>query len=124
MQPTTERPFCLADYEPFLRSLNDSGVDGVLIGGLAVGGWAESLLDPAERVLFDLPIYSKDIDLRGQKAACMFLAKDMELAGADAQRLLMLIESCLAGENPLRIPLEPAALDPLVAALRGHLRAI
>ncbi len=82
MQPTAERPFCLADFRPFLKSLTESEDDSVLVGGLAVSAWAELFLDGSERLLFDLPIFSKDIDLRGQKATCMALTRIMQLDGA------------------------------------------
>lgn len=88
MIATAERPFCLADFEPFLRTLTDSGIEGILIGGLAVAAWADSLLDDTQRPAFDLPIFSKDIDLRGGRATCIFLAKDLELAGAEVKGMV------------------------------------
>ena len=82
MQPTAECPFCLDDYRPFLVSLTESEDDSVLIGGLAVSAWAELFLDGAQRLQFDLPIFSKDIDLRGKKMTCTVLTKLMQLEGA------------------------------------------
>ena len=82
MQPSAERPFCLEDYLPFLKSLADSEDESVLVGGLAVSAWAELFLDEKERHHFDLPIFSKDIDLRGRKMTCMALTKIMQLDGA------------------------------------------
>lgn len=83
MPASQQKPFCLADYEGFVRTLHESGVPGVLIGGLAVAAWAEIHLSAGDKELFELPIYSKDIDLRGEKMTLRFLAKDMELAGAE-----------------------------------------
>ena len=83
MPASQQKPFCLADYEGFVRTLHESGVPGVLIGGLAVAAWAEIHLTAEDKALFELPIYSKDIDLRGEKMTMRFLAKDMELAGAE-----------------------------------------
>ena len=82
MQPSAERPFCLEDYLPFLKSLADSEDESVLVGGLAVSAWAELFLDESERHHFDLPIFSKDIDLRGRKMTCLALTKLMQLNGA------------------------------------------
>lgn len=82
MQRSAERPFCLEDYLPFLRTLVESEDESVLVGGLAVSAWAELLLDESDRRRFDLPIFSKDIDLRGHKITCLALTKIMQLAGA------------------------------------------
>ena len=82
MQSTAERPFCLDDYRPFLVSLTESEDESVLIGGLAVSAWAELFLDGVERLHFDLPIFSKDIDLRGKKMTSIILTKLMQLEGA------------------------------------------
>lgn len=82
MQPSAERPFCLEDYRPFLTTLSDSEDESVLVGGLAVSAWAELFLDEAERHQFDLPIFSKDIDLRGRKMTCLVLTKAMQGDGA------------------------------------------
>lgn len=82
MQPSAERPFCLEDYLPFLKSLADSEDESVLVGGLAVSAWAELFLDGLERHHFELPIFSKDIDFRGRKMTCLALTKLMQLDGA------------------------------------------
>lgn len=82
MQPSDQRPFCLEDYLPFLKALVDSEDESVLVGGLAVSAWAELFLDESERHQFDLPIFSKDIDLRGRKMTCLALTKIMQLDGA------------------------------------------
>lgn len=88
MEPTTERPFCLDDYEPFLRRLCEGEFTGAVIGGMAVSAWAELFLEIDERDDFDLPIYSKDLDLRGTKAVCMSLARDMADDGADVRGMV------------------------------------
>lgn len=88
MQPSAERPFCLDDYRPFLSYLVESEDESVLVGGLAVSAWAELFLEGKERLLFDLPIFSKDIDLRGRKITCMTLTKSMQLEGAKAGGLV------------------------------------
>lgn len=85
MQASAERPFCLEDYRPFLKSLVESEDESVLIGGLAVSAWAEFFLKGSERESFDLPIFSKDIDLRGRKMTCLALTKIMQLDGAQLQ---------------------------------------
>jgi hypothetical protein len=83
MEASAERPFCLDDYRPFLRTLVESEDESVLVGGLAVSAWAELFLNFSERHRFDLPIFSKDIDLRGKKMTCMALTKIMQLDGAE-----------------------------------------
>ena len=54
MKPSTEKPFCLADFDPFLRSLGESEDHSVVIGGMAVSAWAEMFLEPSEHSAFDL----------------------------------------------------------------------
>lgn len=83
MQASTKQPFCLADFGPFLRSLTEEEDDSVLIGGMAVSAWADLHLEPTEKDFFDLPIYSKDVDLRGQKVTSALLAGKMVGAGAE-----------------------------------------
>jgi hypothetical protein len=82
MQPSAERPFCLEDYRPFLKALVDAEDESVLVGGLAVSAWAELFLDETERHHFDLPIFSRDIDLRGRRMTCLALTKLMQSEGA------------------------------------------
>jgi hypothetical protein len=82
MKPGAERPFCLEDYLPFLKSLVDSEDESVLVGGLAVSARAELFFDELGRHQFDLTIFSKDIDLRGRKMTCLALTKIMQLDGA------------------------------------------
>jgi hypothetical protein len=50
---------------------------------MAVSAWADLHLEPSERDFFDLPIYSKDVDLRGQKVTSALLAEKMVGAGAE-----------------------------------------
>lgn len=50
---------------------------------MAVAAWAEMFLKPEEHEDYDLPLYSKDIDLRGVRLTCLVMAKDMQLAGAE-----------------------------------------
>ncbi len=54
----------------------------MLVGGLSVSAWAELFLEGSERFHCDLPIFSKDIDLCGQKITCLALTKLMQLDGA------------------------------------------
>ena len=82
MTPTEKQPFSLADFAPFLRTLIEAEDPSVVIGGMAVSAWAEVHLDPAEHLFFDLPIYSKDVDLRGHKITSLLLAEKMEKVGA------------------------------------------
>jgi hypothetical protein len=51
--------------------------DFVLIGGLAVGAWAQYFKVPSGG-----PIFSKDIDLRGTRLVAQTLAQGMKLRGA------------------------------------------
>jgi hypothetical protein len=48
-----------------------------------VAAWAELHLEPDEKADLGLPLFSKDIDLRGGKATMRFLANDLQLAGAE-----------------------------------------
>jgi len=83
MQPSAKQPFSLADFGPFLRTLTEAEDPSVLIGGMAVSAWGEIHLEPAEHAVFDLPIYSKDVDLRGLKATTLLLAQTMVGDGAE-----------------------------------------
>ena len=83
MYASAQQPFCLADFIPFLRILTEGEDRSVLIGGMAVSAWAEIHLEPAEHEVFDLPIYSKDVDLRGQKMTSLLLAETMTKDGAE-----------------------------------------
>jgi hypothetical protein len=83
MQPSAKQPFSLADFGPFLRTLTEAEDPSVLIGGMAVSAWGEIHLEPAEHDVFDLPIYSKDVDLRGQKGTSLLLAQTMAGDGAE-----------------------------------------
>ncbi len=81
MQPSDKQPFCLADFQPFLKELTEMEDPSVLIGGMAVAAWADVHLELPEYPLFDLPIYSKDVDLRGRKATSALLAGTMFTSG-------------------------------------------
>ena len=83
MQPTSEKPFCLQDFEPFLMRMVEEEQEGAVIGGIAVSAWAEMLLLPEEKAKFDLPIYSKDLDLRGHKPVFSALTKEFQNDGAE-----------------------------------------
>lgn len=83
MKPTAEKPFSLDDFDPFLRRLGEDELSCVLIGGIAVSAWAELFLDEVEKREFDLPIFSKDIDLRGDKPSCLALAGHLQADGAE-----------------------------------------
>jgi hypothetical protein len=83
MQPSDKQPFCLADFQPFLKELTEMEDPSVLIGGMAVAAWADVHLELPEHPLFDLPIYSKDVDLRGRKATSALLAGTMFTSGAE-----------------------------------------
>jgi hypothetical protein len=83
MLSSSKQPFSLADFSPFLRILTEAEDPSVLIGGMAVSAWGEIHLEPAEHDVFDLPIYSKDVDLRGQKGTSLLLAQTMAGSGAE-----------------------------------------
>ena len=83
MKRTSQKPFSLEDFQPALLQLREAEFQQELIGGLAVSAWAELFLIKDERLEFDLPIYSKDMDLRGAKNSARFLAHEMRNAGAE-----------------------------------------
>ena len=57
--------------------------DFVLIGGLAVGAWAQYFGVPTGG-----PVFSKDIDLRGTRLVAQTLAQGMKLRGAKVKGLV------------------------------------
>ncbi len=83
MIATEKKPFCLNDFEPYLKVLTDAEDQSALIGGMAVSAWGEIHLEPSEHLAFDLPIYSKDIDFRGRKITSILLSEKMTQAGAE-----------------------------------------
>ncbi len=85
MQPSVQQPFCLEDFRPFLLSLTEQEDLSVLIGGMAVSAWADIHLESSESQFFDLPIYSKDLDFRGQKITTALMAETMAREGAQIQ---------------------------------------
>jgi len=65
-------------FENSLKGARQDGAEFMLIGGLAVGYWAKRF------DVFDWPgetIYSKDIDLRGDKAASSLMAARLKEEG-------------------------------------------
>ena len=83
MQASDQQPFCLADFSPFLQTLVQDEDQSVLIGGMAVSAWGEIHLEPNEHAVYDLPIYSKDVDLRGQKITSALLSAKLREQGAE-----------------------------------------
>ena len=74
----------LADFENGLKLLRDTQTPYCLVGGLAVGMWTEEFLTAQEKSAFDLPIRSKDIDLRSAKEAATILTLHLKSEGAHA----------------------------------------
>lgn len=74
----------LADFSPALKLLRETQTPYCLVGGLAVGQWAEEFLKPDEKESFDLPIRSKGIDLRAEKETAIILTLHLRAAGATA----------------------------------------
>jgi hypothetical protein len=74
----------LKDFQEVVAEIASSS-DGefVLIGGLAVGAWAQFFGLDAEG-----PIFSKDIDFRGNRMAAHALAQGMKLRGAKVKRFV------------------------------------
>ncbi|MEO5915733.1 MAG: hypothetical protein ABIS50_15975 [Luteolibacter sp.] len=67
----------LSDFSVVVRQLADgSESDFVVIGGLAVGAWAQYFGIPT-----DGPIFSKDIDLRGGRLLAQAFGQGMRLQG-------------------------------------------
>ena len=74
----------LKDFEDVVAEAANSAIgDFVLIGGLAVGAWAQYFKVPCGG-----PIFSKDIDLRGTRLVAQTLAQGMKLRGAKVKRLV------------------------------------
>jgi len=88
MQPTPEQPVSLVDFQEHLLRLGEMEISYALIGGLAVSAWGEACLTPDEFEAFNLPIYSKDIDLRGGKAASNFMMEEMKKVGAEIRSVV------------------------------------
>ena len=105
MQPTPEQPVSFADFKEFLIRLGEMEISYALIGGLAVSAWAEAHLSPQEMAEFHMPIYSKDIDLRGGKAASMFMMEEMKKAGAEMRSAFMKFGTA-AGIRALRMTVQ------------------
>jgi hypothetical protein len=76
-----ERNVTLADFAASLREVaSDASGEFVLIGGLAVGAWAQIF-----RVGNDEPMYSKDIDLRGTRLVAKAVAQSLKLNGVEVK---------------------------------------
>jgi len=75
----------LRDFRPALEAMLETESTYCLVGGLAVGQWAEALLTPEERKRFEIPIRSKDIDIRASKSDAMMLVKNLNERGAVTQ---------------------------------------
>lgn len=72
-----ERNVSLADFSKALREVAaDAGGEYVLIGGLAVGAWANAF-----RVGDGRPMFSKDIDLRGTRLAAKAVVRSLKSDG-------------------------------------------
>ncbi|WAC19558.1 hypothetical protein OVA24_20245 [Luteolibacter sp. SL250] len=72
----------LADFSLALARLQETETRYCVVGGLAVGQWAEILLPPSLRKEFPLPVRSKDIDLRAEKSDAMMFVRNLKDAGA------------------------------------------
>ncbi len=71
----------LEDFLPALEALLETETEYCLVGGLAVGVWAEVFLTPIEKTRFELPIRSKDIDIRAAKADAMMFLRNLQERG-------------------------------------------
>lgn len=77
----------LRDFKPALEAMLETESKYCLVGGLAVGQWAEALLAPSIRERFDLPVRSKDIDIRASKSDAMMFVKNLQERGASPQTI-------------------------------------
>lgn len=93
----------LRDFKPALEAMLETESVYCLVGGLAVGQWAEALLAPSTREQFELPIRSKDIDIRASKSDAMMFVKNLQERGATAQTICK------------RIPKDPTTSFPSIA---------
>ena len=78
----------LADFSSALNVLHETQTPYCLVGGLAVGLWSEFLLTPKEKSSFDLPVKSKDIDLRAEKNVATILTLQLRNEGATATQVI------------------------------------
>ena len=70
----------LAHFETALRKAAKEEADCLLIGGLAVAAWSQSFgILPADGT--NAPFYSKDLDVRGDKAAAYLLGEILREEG-------------------------------------------
>ena len=84
---TTSQWVTLRDFKPALEAMLETESKYCLVGGLAVGQWAEALLAPVTREQFELPVRSKDIDIRASKSDAMMFVKNLQERGASPQTI-------------------------------------
>lgn len=114
----------LADFRSSLERLKETDSDYTVIGGLAVGQWAEALLSPDERRSFSLPIRSKDIDIRASKDVTMMLLRNLKEEGATLSTIIKRIPkdptmSFPSVSVPIRLIRESGELSTTVEGLTG-----
>ena len=82
-----ERIFKLADFREYLRMLEAARADYVLIGGHAVALWAVRYLpgDECAALGTDMPLLSKDLDLRAEESVARSLATALRTVLTHAQ---------------------------------------
>ena len=93
----------LKDFKPALEAMLETDSPYCLVGGLAVGQWAETLLSPQVRSQFELPIRSKDIDIRAVRGEAIVFVKNLMETGASAGTIIK------------RIPKDPTKSFPSIA---------
>lgn len=74
----------LAEFMPLLDRLEGSGVEYVLIGGLAVAHFGEFYLSAEQKAFHRFPIYSKDIDFCGGRPLYECIQREAAAAGLQA----------------------------------------
>jgi hypothetical protein len=88
-----ERNVSLADFSKALRVVaEDAGGEYVLIGGLAVGAWANAF-----HVGDGSPMFSKDIDLRGTRLAAKAVLKALQSDGVAVKGFVAVTRKVPAG---------------------------
>jgi hypothetical protein len=92
--------FSLQQFTALLNLRNAEGKPYVIIGGQAVGFWAETYLKEEPELARWLPFTSKDIDFHGGRSDVLRIAKDL---GVRAQLPHSREMSALAGIVPLKI---------------------
>jgi len=92
--------FSLQQFNPVLALRNAEGKPYVIIGGQAVGYWAETYLDQEPGLAQWLPFASKDIDFQGDRDDVLRIAK---VLGVRAQLPGSRDMTALAGIIPFKI---------------------